>query len=61
MDIQGSNRELEALLTSTVIAISIIKEDSSENAEVDCKILNQWVTVISEKLKATGDYEEETT
>jgi hypothetical protein len=51
MEIQGSNRELEALATATVIAISIIKEDSSETAEVDCRILNQWLNLISEKLR----------
>lgn len=58
MDIQGSNRELEALLTSTMIAITIIKEDESENAEIDCKILNQWANLIGDKLKETGEYEE---
>ena len=59
MDIQGSNRELEALLTSTVIAMSIIKDDESENAEVDGRILAKWGDLISEKLRATGDYEED--
>lgn len=58
MDIQGSNRELEALLASTVISISIIKKDESETAEVDCKILIKWLEVISNKLKETGEYGE---
>ena len=59
MEINGSNRELEALLTATVIAISIIKSDESEPAEVDCKVLQKWMELISGKLVESGDYKDD--
>ena len=61
MEIQGSNRELEALLTATVIAVSIIKSDESEPAEVDCNLLQKWMDLISGKLAETGEYKDDET
>jgi hypothetical protein len=52
---------MEAMMTSLMIAIAIIKDDTSEQAEVDCKILYQWLNVITDKLRATGEYDNKQT
>ena len=55
MEIQASKRELEALLVGCAIGEQVIRADESETAEIDSKILNQWVTIISEKIQDLDD------
>jgi len=48
MKIEGSKRELEALLTACIITSTFASQDENEVSEVDSKILLKWADAITD-------------